>query len=139
LGERPEEVQAVFEDILLRNASSHDVGKGHENPYHTLLLGMMVWLQDEAYRVGSNVEAGHGRLDLALIPVAAGTGVVLELKSARSEKGLDKAVNAAIEQVRGKEYTSAFPSGCRVVVYGVAAFGKHARVRMAEPRTLNPS
>ena len=39
-----------------------------EKPYHTLILGMMLYLDSE-YIVLSNNETGYGRNDLALEPI----------------------------------------------------------------------
>ena len=83
--------------------SFHDINKKYENSYHMLLSGFFYAL-DGYYTTKSNVEAGHGRADILLIPKDKNkAGYILELKRADSSN-LEKKAEEALKQIDDKKY-----------------------------------
>jgi len=117
---------ATYLSELLRDfVSYHDTAQP-ESFYHGLLLGLSVLLDGE-YRVESNRESGYGRFDIAFFPLKTGTpGVVLELKSAKSEEELEEKAREALRQIEEKAYiTELSRQGVgEVWKYGIAFCGK---------------
>ena len=117
---------ATYLSELLRDfVSYHDTAQP-ESFYHGLLLGLSVLLDGE-YRVESNRESGYGRFDIAFFPLKTGTpGVVLELKSAKSEEELEEKAKEALRQIEEKAYiTELSRQGVgEVWKYGIAFCGK---------------
>ncbi|MBQ1510742.1 MAG: PD-(D/E)XK nuclease domain-containing protein, partial [Selenomonadaceae bacterium] len=112
-------------DLLRDFVSYHDIAHP-ESFHHGLLLGLSVLLDGE-YRVESNRESGYGRFDIAFFPLKTGTpGVVLELKSAKSEEELEGAAKEALCQIEEKAYiTELSRQGVgEVWKYGIAFCGK---------------
>ena len=119
--------------------SSHDTGKAPGAPervYHAFVLGLLVWLAPR-YRVVSNRESGYGRSDVMLIPKKPGQpGVVIELKAVATRRGetLRKAMNAALRQLKDRDYAAelraAGASPVREV--GVVFEGKNVKVAFAK-------
>jgi hypothetical protein len=111
---------------LLRDfVSYHDTAQP-ETFYHGLMLGFSVLMEGE-YRVESNRESGYGRFDIAFFPLKPGTpGVILELKSVKSEEELEETAQAALGQIREKSYPAELArQGVKEVWnYGIAFCGK---------------
>ena len=111
---------------LLRDfVSYHDTAQP-ETFYHGLMLGFSVLMEGE-YRVESNRESGYGRFDIAFFPLKPGTpGVILELKSVKSEEELEETAQAALRQIREKSYPAELArQGVKEVWnYGIAFCGK---------------
>jgi len=124
------DVEKIVQDVLLVSVSSHDVGRNHENPYHTLILGMLAFLNGPDYEVRSNTEQGHGRPDIVVLPRRGGAGVILELKRAVSESDIESKLAEATAQIRERRYDATFLPEIHVHAYAVAAFGKTAQVRL---------
>lgn len=111
--------------ILRDSVSYHDVAQP-ESFYHGLVLGFAVLMEGE-YRVESNRESGYGRFDIAFFPLKPGTpGVILELKSASSEGGMEEKAREALCQIEEKSYAAELSrQGARNVwKYGIAFHGK---------------
>ncbi|MBR3458690.1 MAG: AAA family ATPase, partial [Selenomonadaceae bacterium] len=88
----------VLSEILRDFVSYHDIAQ-LETFYHGLMLGLSVLMEGE-YRVESNRESGYGRFDIAFFPLKQGTpGVILELKSTKSEEELEETAKAALGQI----------------------------------------
>ena len=84
-------------------------------------------LMNGSYRVESNRESGYGRFDIAFFPLKAGTpGVILELKSAKSEEELEQQAGAALRQIEEKEYIAELSrQGVKETwKYGISFYGK---------------
>ena len=92
-----------IERLILSVMSFHDINKKYENSYHMLLSGFFYAL-DGYYTTKSNVEAGHGRADILLIPKDKNkAGYILELKRA-SSSNLEKKAEEALKQIEDKKY-----------------------------------
>ena len=94
------------------------------------MLGFSVLMEGE-YRVESNRESGYGRFDIAFFPLKQGTpGVILELKSTKSEEELEEVAKAALGQIREKSYpTELARQGVKEVWnYGIAFCGKKVQM-----------
>ena len=92
-----------IERLILSVMSFHDINKKYENSYHMLLSGFFYAL-DGYYTTKSNVEAGHGRADILLIPKDKNkAGYILELKRADSSN-LEKKAEEALKQIDDKKY-----------------------------------
>ncbi len=107
-------------------SDSHDAEASVRCLYHGLILGFSVLMEDE-YRVESNRESGYGRFDIAFFPLKDGTpGVILELKSARSEEAMEEKAKEALRQIEEKAYLTEFSrQGVKEVwKYGIAFCGK---------------
>ena len=105
--------------------SYHDIAQP-ETFYHGLMLGFSVLMEGE-YRVESNRESGYGRFDIAFFPLKPGTpGVILELKSTKSEEELEETAKAALGQIWEKSYPAELArQGVKEVwSYGIAFCGK---------------
>ncbi len=112
-------------DLLRDFVSYHDIAHP-ESFHHGLLLGLSVLLDGE-YRVESNRESGYGCFDIAFFPLKTGTpGIVLELKSAKSEEELEEKAKEALRQIEEKAYiTELSRQGVgEVWKYGIAFCGK---------------
>ena len=117
--------QENLSDLLRDFVSYHDTAQP-ESFYHGLLLGLSVLLDGE-YHISSNRESGYGRFDIAFFPLKDGTpGVILELKSARSEEAMEGAAKEALRQIEEKAYlTELARQGVKEVWrYGIAFCGK---------------
>ena len=117
--------QNRLQKILTGIVSYHDTAQP-ESFYHGLLLGLSVLLDGE-YRVASNRESGYGRFDIAFFPLKDGTpGVILELKSAKSEEAMEGAAKEALRQIEEKAYLAELArQGVKEVwKYGIAFCGK---------------
>ena len=112
-------------DILRDFVSYHDTAQP-ESFYHGLILGLSVMLEGE-YRVASNRESGYGRFDIAFFPLRDGApGVILELKSAKSEEAMEEKAKEALHQIEEKAYIRelAQQGVTEAWKYGIAFCGK---------------
>ncbi len=97
--------------VALNTFSSFDTGKRPsgiepERFYHGFVLGLLVELADR-YILTSNRESGFGRYDVMLKPKNSNdTAFILEFKvfNPRKEDTLEETVNAALTQIRDKQY-----------------------------------
>ena len=122
---RTEVFQKQMKRILRDMVSFHDTAQP-ESFYHGLLLGLSVWLEGR-YRVESNRESGYGRFDIAFFPLREKMpGVILELKSVKTEEEMEEAAKAALSQIETKEYTAelARQGVTEAWKYGIAFCGK---------------
>ena len=121
-----ETFQNRLQKILTGIVSFHDAARNPENFYHGMMLGFSV-LMNGSYRVESNRESGYGRFDIAFFPLKENTpGVLLELKSAKSEEELEQQAGAALRQIEEKEYIAELSrQGVKEVwKYGISFHGK---------------
>ncbi len=125
LAGRAEEFARGLEKYLVQIASFHDTGN-KESFYHGFMLGLMAWLLPR-YRVVSNRESGYGRFDLGIFPKVEGApGAVMEFKVSETEDGLERAAQAALSQIAGKQYLAEFAAEgvTQVWQYGISFCGK---------------
>lgn len=82
------------------------------------------------YVVESNYERGLGRPDLTAKDRVKRRAAVLEIKVSRQERDLEKSCQAALDQIRDREYTKKIQkSGFKTVLaYGVAFYQKRCRI-----------
>jgi hypothetical protein len=126
-------------DMVKVNLSCFDAADPEpERFYHGLVVGLLAGL-GSGYEVRSNRESGFGRCDVLVLPKAAGKpGVALELKRVVSEGGetKEKALAAALRQIRAKDYAAELRARGAAPIHEVAAVfeGKRAYVRVAEER-----
>ncbi len=112
---------------LLKSISYHD---GYENFYHGFLVGLLEFSDD--YLVESNRESGIGRSDIVIKNVLThDSAVIIEIKSAASEKELDRLCDAALVQIEDKQYEISLENeGYRnIVKFGIAFCGKRCVVK----------
>ena len=122
--------EELLNEIFLVSMSYHDTSKT-EKPYHTFILGMMLYLDNE-YTVLSNNETGYGRNDLALNPInKRDVGYIFEFKVAKTEEELEKRAEEALSQVENKKYPVLLKEcGVKEIVHiGMAFFGKRVKVK----------
>ena len=113
-------------ELLVDFVSFHDLDHSPESFYHGLLLGFSVLLEG-TYRVESNKESGYGRFDIAFFPRQSGkAGILLEIKSVKSQENLAKTAKEALVQIERKAYlTELHHQGVREIwKYGIAFCGK---------------
>ncbi|MEM7495085.1 MAG: PD-(D/E)XK nuclease domain-containing protein, partial [Myxococcota bacterium] len=115
-------------------------GEDPERVYQEFVLGLLVQLEQD-YRLRSEREAGEGLADMLLIPKQPNKpGIILEFKLAESvlaqqdqavvEQGLQQTAQAALQQIKDKNYVAEF-ADCRcsfVLAVGTAFAGKSLAV-----------
>ena len=97
--------------IAVETFSSFDSGnqpseKEPERFYHGFVLGLIVDLASQ-YRITSNRKSGFGRYDVTLEPLQSHLdAIIIEFKvhNPRKENSLQDTVNAALTQIREKNY-----------------------------------
>ena len=109
-------------------------GPDPERFYHGLVIGLLAGLGSR-YEIRSNRESGLGRCDVMVLPKSAGQpGVVLELKRVDTDAGetVDKALVAALEQIRERDYAAELRERGAAPIHEMAAVfdGKRAYVRV---------
>ena len=122
--------EKLLNEIFLVSMSYHDTSK-IEKPYHTFILGMMLYLDNE-YTVLSNNETGYGRNDLALNPInKRDVGYIFEFKVAKTEEELEERAEEALSQIENKKYPVLLKEcGVKEIVHiGMAFFGKRVKVK----------
>ena len=125
-----ERFEKLLNEIFLVSMSYHDTSK-IEKPYHTLILGMMLYLDSE-YIVLSNNETGYGRNDLALEPINKNNvGYIFEFKIAKTVEELEEKAEEALSQIEDKKYPVLLrKKGIKEIVYmGMAVYGKKVKVK----------
>ena len=125
IGEFEERLQNIF----LLNTSFHN-SKG-EKVYHSLFLGMLIWLKDR-YEVTSEGEKGYGRYDALLTPLnKINPAFVFEFKVSKTIKGLTVKAEEALKQIKEKKYDVGLKEKGISKVYriGIAFKGKNVKVK----------
>ena len=99
-----------------------------ENFYHGILLGILK--SNPAWAVKSNRESGDGFADIIVKPKNPDTGIIIELKYARSILDLDNACERALEQIKERRYEEDLREEDRndILAYGIAFYKKRCRV-----------
>ncbi len=103
-----------------------------ESFYHGMLLGILK--SRTGWAVKSNREAGRGRLDIVTYKKLGKTGMVFELKYAKSEEVLEDTAREALKQIEEKSYGSYFKGkGMKQINhYGIAFYKKQCKVLKQE-------
>ena len=130
-GEADKAADAI-ESVLENYVSVRDfaVRAKAENYYHGFLNGLFSSCGDCIDDYRSNQEGGDGYADIMFRTRDRATGVVLELKSVKSETELDAQAATALKQIEDKEYYQGFKKRSlkRVYCYGIAFFRKECSV-----------
>ena len=125
-----EKAQTGLSKFLESMVSAFDTG-AKESFYHGFVLGMTAVLVPD-YEVQSNREAGYGRFDVAVFPKdTAKTGLLLEFKTADHEAELADRAEAALKQIKERDYMAPFRARGigQVHQYGVAFCGKQVLLK----------
>lgn len=127
--------EEMIQKYLLNSMSIFDLPNDEpEKSYHLFVLGLLVTLGD-VYEVISNRESGYGRYDIMLVPKdVKKRGVVIEFKRVAKKESLEQAAEAAVEQIREKQYTHELRRrGITTITgFGIAFQGKEVLLQQIE-------
>ena len=108
-----QDFEAYLGELLVNTLSYHDVaGRRPEAVYQAFIAGLLVLL-NATHEVSTNREAGRGRYDVLVDPrTPDNAGFVLELKviDTRREETAQQALDAAVQQLRDRDYAAALRS-----------------------------
>ena len=126
-----EDIQRELTHFLGESISVLDTKARNEEKeifYHGILIGILK--NNANWAVRSNRESGDGYADILIKPKNLDTGIVIELKYARSFKELDQACERALEQIKDRRYDEALREDGRneVLAYGIAFWKKRCKV-----------
>jgi uncharacterized protein YecA (UPF0149 family) len=124
-----EVIEELLSDYLWSCISIRDTAvrnERKENFYHGMLLGLLRY--KVKWGIKSNMESGNGYSDI-LLKTPKRLGIVIEIKYAQ-DGDLDKACQAALEQIENKQYDAALKDdGIREIIkYGIAFYKKNCKV-----------
>ena len=121
----------VLQDIVISAFSTLDGDRRQaERTWQAFLLGLLAALWDD-YDVQSEREAGYGRADVLVRPRRPGLpGAVLELKKREPKESVDKALTAAMAQIKDRRYAVELTGAAQVTGVAVVFAGKRVHVRM---------
>ena len=89
---------------IFMTSPSHFDFKQEEANYHLFILGMLIQLKRE-YKVKSNLETGHGRTDVLVLPYDKNKlGFVFEFKISKNIEELETKAEEALKQIDEKNY-----------------------------------
>ena len=96
--------------------------------YHGILLGILK--NNSGWAVKSNRESGNGFADILIKPKNPDTGIILELKYARSINDLDQVCERALNQIKDRGYDQELREDGRndILTYGIAFWKKRCKV-----------
>lgn len=116
-------LSTFLQNILLRTLSHHDLHV--ELALHMLTAGVicMMFIDSSDTNIESNIEAGHGRLDLLIQFTDLKRLIIIEFKKSINEDRLADDAQNVLDQIRMKKYYSKF-SGYDCLLIGVAFAGK---------------
>jgi hypothetical protein len=135
LGGDARTVERYLSRMMKASISYFDTaGPEPERFYHGLVVGLLASLGSR-YEVRSNRESGFGRVDVMVLPRAAGQpGVVLELKTVDVDEGEtpEAALGAALSQIEERDYAAELRERGAAPIWQMAAVfdGKRADVRV---------
>ena len=128
---KTEDIQQELTHFLGESISVLDTKARNEEKeifYHGILIGILK--SNVSWAVRSNRESGDGYADILIKPKNPDTGIVIELKYARSFKELEQACERALEQIKDRRYDEALREDGRneVLAYGIAFWKKRCKV-----------
>ena len=128
---KTEDIQQELTHFLGESLSVLDTKARNEEKeifYHGILIGILK--SNVSWAVRSNRESGDGYADILIKPKNPDTGIVIELKYARSFKELDQACERALEQIKDRRYDEALREDGRseILAYGIAFWKKRCKV-----------
>ncbi|KAH0585286.1 hypothetical protein J132_10060 [Termitomyces sp. J132] len=83
----------------LQDLSSFDTPKEREDLYHVWMMGISIELKRRNWKVHSNYESGHGRLDLSLQPGDDPKAIILEFKYASTRRSMSAKLDEGFQQI----------------------------------------
>ena len=128
---KTEDIQQELTMFLSETISILDTKARNEEKeifYHGILLGILK--NNSGWAVKSNRESGNGFADIMIKPKNPDTGIILELKYARSINDLDQACERALNQIKDRGYDQELREDGRndILAYGIAFWKKRCRV-----------
>ena len=123
-------LQKALEKFLMASISFYDASS--EGFYHGLVLGLCA-VMDNSYHITSNREAGEGRYDIQLLPLAKRLpGILIELKAGKActQTQLEKLAEEALLQINSRSYEAELRAMNinSIIKLGIAFSGKQARI-----------
>ena len=110
--------------LLRKTISYHDY---KEDFYHAFLAGILASFH---YSVESNREHGEGRSDIVVYDEENSRVVIFEAKVAKSLDELPKACDAALRQIKARQYAEDFRDEYdEILCYGIAFYKKRCLVK----------
>lgn len=115
-------------DILFDTISYFDY---KEDFYHAFVTGLF---SGAGYEVKSNSEQGKGRADIIVKERCRRRAIVIEAKWSDKNSSLERECEAALKQIREKQYTKQLRiEGFKTILcYGAAFLGKECMVKLAD-------
>lgn len=128
--------ERMLRKIVTHIMSYHDLAGESEKVYHALVMGILVWLQDQ-YTIRSNRESGYGRYDLMLKPKKPGApGIIIEFKQIDQYTGETsaKALENALKQIEKRQYAAELEAAgvAEIVKLAIVFRGKELWVKQGE-------
>lgn len=122
-----EQMAEEISGFLMETISFFDYGESY---YHGFLAGLL--RNNGKYRVISNREAGLGRADIILKTprIRNGKAIIMELKTVKSFRDMEKGCEVALKQIREQKYREELEQeGYQdIVCYGICFFRKECLV-----------
>ena len=111
-------------DLLYKTISYHDY---KEDFYHAFLAGI---LAGTGCAVKSNREHGEGRSDVVVYNMERRQVAIFEAKYAKTLDGLEASCEAALQQIKDRQYAKDFADDYDdILCYGIAFYKKRCLVR----------
>ena len=128
---KTEDIQQELTMFLGKTISILDTRARNEEKeifYHGILLGILK--NNSGWAVKSNRESGNGFADILIKPKNPDTGIILELKYARSINDLDQACERALNQIKDRGYDQELREDGRndILTYGIAFWKKRCKI-----------
>jgi len=108
----------LLSELLLEAISYYD---RREDFYHAFLTGLFSAF---SYKAASNRENGLGRSDITVECEATSFAAIIEVKVAKSERGMPSMTDKALRQVAAKCYSTPFKHCKNILHWGIAFFRK---------------
>jgi hypothetical protein len=118
-----------IQKFMKSSMSYFDLNKNTpEQVFHVFMMGLLVGFRN-VYDVRSNMENGHGRCDIVMIPFHGAQNavsnlktIVMEFKICDTKEQLQITAQKALAQIQNKQYASAFEG--KILSIGIAFCGK---------------
>ena len=117
-------------EIMINMLSHFDLDSEMEKIYQVFMIGLVGFLMGR-YEIISNNERGHGRYDLAMIPVRSNEkAYLMEFKISKTEKGMRARAEESLKQIDEKKYDTRLKArGIKnILKLGIAFYGKSVKV-----------
>ena len=117
-------------EIMINMLSHFDLDSEMEKIYQVFMIGLVGFLMGR-YEIISNNESGHGRYDLAMIPIKSNEkAYLMEFKISKTEKGMSAKAEEALKQIDEKKYDTRLKArGIKnILKLGIAFYGKSVKV-----------